>query len=86
MSLDKVKDLLQQLQEELKSTEEIDEETRLQIDEIDNNINQMLGSEDTHHKDIYDAVVDMEYDFINNHPVASGIFRQIVDILSKAGI
>lgn len=86
MSLDKVKELLQQLQHELKNTQQVDEATKQQIDQIDMQIDEMLAADSLHQKDIYDAVVDMEYDFVNNHPVASGIFQEIVDILSRVGI
>ncbi|MEZ5495573.1 MAG: DUF4404 family protein [Gammaproteobacteria bacterium] len=86
MSLEKVKELLQELQEELKNTSEVDEQTQQQIDEIDANIHQMLSADDVHERDIYDAIVEKEYEFVNEHPMASGIIRQIIDILSKAGI
>jgi DNA-binding transcriptional MerR regulator len=86
MSLEKVKELLQELQEELKNTSEVDEQTQQQIDEIDDNIHQMLNADNFHERDIYDAIIDKEYEFVAEHPIASGIIRQIVDILSKAGI
>ena len=86
MSLEKVKELLHELQQELKNTAEVDEDTRKQIDEIDDYIHQMLNADNFHERDIYDAIIDKEYEFVAEHPIASGIIRQIVDILSKAGI
>ncbi len=87
MSIEKVKELLEQLQHELKNTkQEVDGETSSQLQEMDNNISQMLSVEDLQHQDVYDGIMQVEYSFLTKHPVASNLMREMVDILSKAGI
>jgi DNA-binding transcriptional MerR regulator len=87
MGIEKVKGLLQQLQEELKKTNEaMDEQTVQQLQKLDENIHQILNAENLEQQDLYDGIMHMEYDFLTKHPVASGIMREMVDILSKAGI
>jgi len=87
MSIEKVKSLLEELQNELKdSTIDVDENTRQQLQQLDVNIHKVLNNADQETKDIYDEIVEMEYQFLNNHPVASNMMNEIVNLLSKAGI
>ncbi len=87
MTIEKVKELLEQLQQELKNTkQEMDDETTSQMQEMDNNISQMLSLENLQHQDVYEGIMQMEYSFLTKHPVASNLLREMVDILSKAGI
>jgi|GEM_PF-4791637 len=87
MTVEKVKDLLEQLQVELKNTNaELDIETKTQLEEMDANIHQILSSDNLQQQDLYKGIMQMEYGFLTKHPVASGLMREMVDILSKAGI
>lgn len=87
MAINKVKDLLAQLQQELKNTtQEVDAETKQQLESLDANIHQILNADNIQPQDIYDGIQAMEYGFLTKHPVASGMIREMVDILSKAGI
>jgi len=87
MTISKVKDLLEQLQQELKNTtQEVDVETKRQLESLDANIHQILNADDVQPQDIYDGIKAMEYGFLTKYPVASGMIREVVDILSKAGI
>ncbi|MBL4661174.1 MAG: DUF4404 family protein [Alcanivoracaceae bacterium] len=87
MSIEKVKELLVQLQSELKNTSaEIDAETTQQLQKMDENIHQILSRNSLQDQDLYDGIMQMEYGFLTKHPVASGLMREMVDILSKAGI
>lgn len=87
MAIEKVKELLTQLQQELKNTQpEIDAETKQQLENLDANIHEILNAENMQAQDIYDGIQAMEYGFLTKHPVASGIIREVVDTLSKAGI
>jgi septal ring factor EnvC (AmiA/AmiB activator) len=86
MGIEKVKLLLSELQKEIKnSSAEVDETTKQQLQEMDANIHKMLN-QSNQQDDIYGELVKMEYEFLNNHPVASNIMREIVSILSRAGI
>jgi hypothetical protein len=87
MAIEKVKFLLSELQNELKDpTVEVDETTRQHLQEMDTKIHKMLNQNNQQDDDIYDELVKMEYEFLNNYPVASNIMREIVSILSRAGI
>lgn len=87
MSIEKVKELLEQLQSELKNTSaELDVETKTQLEEMDANIHQILSADNLQQQDLYDGIMQMEYGFLTKHPVASGLMREMVDVLSKAGI
>ncbi len=87
MSIEKVKELLEQLQVELKNTStELDTETKTQLQEMDANIHQILNADNLQQQDLYEGIMQMEYGFLTHHPVASGLMREMVDILSKAGI
>ncbi|HFC29579.1 MAG TPA: DUF4404 family protein [Oceanospirillales bacterium] len=87
MTITKVKELLEQLQTEIKNTNEvIDSETQQQLKQLDSNINDLLARDNLQQQDLYDGIMKMEYGFLNNHPMAANLMRGIVDMLSKTGI
>ena len=87
MKIEKVKFLLSELQNELKDpTAEVDDMTRQQLQEMDVKIHKLLNQKNQQDTDIYDELLKMEYKFLNNHPVASNMMREIVSLLSRAGI
>ena len=87
MTVEKVKSLLTELQNELNnSTVEVDENTRQQLQEMDVRIHKILNQSEQQTDDIYDEIIKMEYEFLNNHPVASNMMHEIVSLLSRAGI
>jgi len=87
MSIEKVKELLEQLQLELKNTKEtLDNDAVQQLQTMDEDIHQILKVDNLHQQDLYKGIMQMEYGFLTKHPVASGIMREMIDILSKAGI
>lgn len=87
MGIEKVKLLLTELQKELNNpTVEVDDVTRKQLQEMDVKIHKMLSQNEQQADDIYDELVKMEYEFLNNHPVASNMMNEIVSLLSRAGI
>ncbi|VAW33582.1 hypothetical protein MNBD_GAMMA01-469 [hydrothermal vent metagenome] len=87
MSIEKVKTLLEQLQIELKNSKhEVDTETKDKLQHMDANIHQILNTDNLQQQDIYDGIMQMEYSFLTKYPVASNIMREMMDIMSKAGI
>jgi len=87
MGIEKVKSLISELQKELKDPSvEVDENTRQQLQEMDVKIHKILNQNNQQGDDIYDELVKMEYEFLNNHPVASNMMRELVSLLSRAGI
>ena len=87
MSIEKVKELLEQLQAELKKTNEnLDSQTQQQMSQLDKDIQSMLANQNLQQQDLYDGIMQLEYGFLTEHPMAANLMRGIVDLLSKAGI
>ena len=88
MSDRKLKDLLNNLHDELENTETVDPDTLKLVQDLDEEINRLLESgEDS---DDFDSVVDharsVETRFAVDHPVAERFLREIIDTLAKVGI
>lgn len=87
MSDSKIKGLIVQLQEELNKTNvELDAKTSEQLQDLDVQLSQLYGDNNELQSDVYEGLRDMEYDFLAKHPVVSNLVREVIDILSKAGI
>lgn len=87
MSIERIKELLEQLQVELRNTtEQLDSDTQQELQQMDDSINEILTMNNLQHQDVYKGIMEMEYGFLTNHPVASGLMREMVDMLSRAGI
>ena len=87
MNNEKVTELLKQLRTELNNNrDQMDPETEQQLIQMDADIHQILQSNDIQQQDLYQGIMQMEYGFLTKHPVASNIMREMIDILSKAGI
>jgi len=83
-----LKELLNELQETLEKTDQIDPETRKLVRDLDEEVNRLLDPESPDND--YDSVVDhakaVETRFAVDHPVAERFLREIIDALSKVGI
>ena len=87
MSIEKAKDLLAQLQSELKNTDlSTDKKTQQQFKQLDADLKNMLSKNNLNQQDLHDGIMQMEYSFLTEHPMAANLMRGIVDMLSKAGI
>jgi malate synthase len=87
MNSKKVTELLKQLRTEINNNRnEIDSETEQQLIQMDADIHQLLQSNDMQQQDLYQGIMQMEYGFLTKHPVAANLMREMIDILSKAGI
>ncbi len=83
-----LKTLLNELQELLEKTDQIDPETRKLVRDLDDEVNRLLDPDSG--EDDFDSVVDhaksVETRFAVDHPVAERFLREIIDALSKVGI
>ncbi len=87
MSIKNVKKLLEELQIELKKTNEnLDSQTQQKMGQLDNEIQSMLANQNLQQQDLYDGIKQLEYGFLTEYPTAANLMRGIVDLLSKAGI
>ena len=87
MSIEKVKELLEQLREELKKTNEnLDSQTQQKMSQLDKEVQSMLANQNLQQQDLYDGIMQLEYGFLTEHPKTANLMRGIVDLLSKTGI
>ena len=81
-------DLLSQLNDALEGIDEIDDETRRLVEDLDEDINRLLATESPF--DDVEGVTDraraIQSQFAVEHPVADRFLREIIDALAKVGI
>jgi hypothetical protein len=83
LSSERIRTLLVELDKELKSTGEIDAETRELLYKLNDDLDEIAaGSQDT----LSDSARELESRFAATHPVAERITREIADLLAKMGI
>ena len=83
MSSERIRKLLVELDRELKSTGDIDEETRELLSKLNDDLDVIAaGSQDT----LSDSARELESRFAATHPIAERITREIADLLAKMGI
>ena len=87
MSTDQIKNLLAQLQEELRKTE-LDDETRSLVRSLDADVHTLLN-EDAAQSDtssIVKRAKELEANFATDHPTAERFMREVIDMLVRMGI
>jgi hypothetical protein len=83
LSSERIRKLLVELDRELKSTGDIDEETRELLSKLNDDLDVIAaGSQDT----LSDSARELESRFAATHPIAERITREIADLLAKMGI
>ncbi len=84
----KLKELLNNLQDALESTEQVDEETLNLVRELDDEIHRLTksGAQAEEVEGVLDQAKNMETRFALEHPVAERFLREIIDALSRVGI
>jgi len=88
MSDQKLKELLNSLHEALEDTEKVDSETLKLVQDLDEDINRLLESDegDGEFDNVIDHAKSVETRFAVDHPVAERFLREIIDALAKVGI
>lgn len=86
MSQEKIKGLLQQLQQELSATTEADAETLALVKQLDSDIDQWLEAAEDVNSPVMDDAIALEARFAANHPVAERLIREVIDTLGRIGI
>ena len=83
VSSDRLRELLRELDRELRSAGEFDRETRTLLSRLGDEIDEIeAGSETT----AGDRAKELESKFAAEHPVAARIAREIADLLANMGI
>jgi uncharacterized membrane protein YccC len=87
MSIEKVRNLLTQLHDELGKTD-MDAKTRSLMQELEADIRQLLDPAQPlgDSRSIMKRAQELETDFATQHPLAERIVREIVDTLTRMGV
>lgn len=83
MTSERLRRLLGELDQELKSTGDIDAETRALLAKLNSDLDEYASGDDAAAGDL---AKELESRFAATHPVAERITREIADILAKMGI
>lgn len=83
MSSERLRELLGELDRELKTTGDIDAGTRELLTKLNADLDKLTSGEDA---SAGDRAKELESRFAATHPVAARITREIADLLTKMGI
>lgn len=86
MSQERIKALLQQLQQELANTTAVDPETLAQVKQLDSDIDQWIEEAEDVNSPIMEDAIALEARFAANHPAAERLIREVIDTLARIGI
>ncbi|MFM1895235.1 MAG: hypothetical protein RLZZ385_309 [Pseudomonadota bacterium] len=87
MTEQRIKTLLKELQEELRNTTSVDEETVALTRKLEADIADLVNPEvDSSQTTVMDDAIALEASFAVKHPVAERILRELINNLSKIGI
>ena len=84
MGKDRIRNLLTQLQEEIRSTD-VDDEVRELINELDKDIHGVIENDEDVNA-LIDRAKEMEADFATKYPAAERFMREVIDALVRMGI
>ena len=84
MSKDRIKELLAQLQKEIRSTD-MDEELQTLISDLDNDIHNVIENDEDMNV-LIDRAKEMEAGFATRYPAAERFMREVIDALVRMGI
>lgn len=83
VSKERLSQLLTELNDELQTADDFDEETRELLSQLNEDLERLTG--DTQSSTL-DRAKHLESRFAANHPVAERIAREFADVLAKMGI
>lgn len=88
MPSDQIKNVLQQLHEQLGSAENVDAELVPLLQDVDQDIQRLLSSDrgETTDQGLVARIEDVATGFTAEHPQVAGLLRRLADALSQIGI
>lgn len=84
MSKERIKELLAQLREEIRSTE-VDEELQKLIGELDDDIHAVIENDEDMNA-VVERAKEVEASFATSYPTAERVMREVIDALVRMGI
>ncbi len=86
MSKERIKELLGQLREELRTTD-IDEEVERLLSDLDDDIDNVIDDDDdVDLSEVIERAKEVEASFATNYPTAERFVREVIDLLVRMGI
>ena len=86
MSKERIKELLGQLREELRTTD-IDEEVERLLSDLDDDIDNVIDEDDdVDLSEVIERAKEVEASFATNYPTAERFVREVIDLLVRMGI
>jgi proline dehydrogenase len=86
MNQEKIKALLQELQQELSGPAQVDADTLALVKQLDSDIEQWLAAAEDVNSPLMEDAIALEARFAANHPVAERLIREVIDTLGRIGI
>ena len=87
MSEERIKELLQELVQEVEETPSMDKEVLGLVQQLKAGVHDLIDPEvSTEDNTVMDDAIALEALFATNHPVVEKIIRELVNTLSKIGI
>ncbi len=84
MSKERIKELLGQLREELRTTD-IDEDVEQMLGELDDDIDNIID-DNVELGEVIERAKEIEANFATNYPTAERFVREVIDLLVRMGI
>ena len=84
MSKERIKELLGQLREELRTTD-IDDELEKLLSDLDDDIDHVID-DDVDLNEVIERAKAVEANFATNYPTAERFVREVIDLLVRMGI
>lgn len=84
MGKERIKKLLAQLQQEIRSTD-VDDELQQLIGELDDDIHKVIENDEDVNA-VVERAKELEAGFATNYPTAERVMREVIDALVRMGI
>ncbi len=84
MNKDRIKELLAQLQDEIRDTD-MDDELKTLASDLDSDIHTVMENDDEVNA-LIDRAKEMEAEFATRYPAAERFMREVIDALVRMGI
>jgi hypothetical protein len=87
VSEERIRELLQELVQEVAETPTMDEEVLAQVQQLEAGVKDLINPEIfTEDSTVMDDAIALEALFATNHPIMEKMIRELVNTLSKIGI
>lgn len=84
MSNERIKELLAQLREEIRSAD-VDDELQKLMSDLDDDIHSVI-EDDADMGALVDRAKELEADFATKHPTVERFMREVIDVLVRMGV